>query len=105
MNEAKRADLLTDAIAEMQTEADWQRHDAFHDGEHDDPETCWICGEQLDTFLRFGETLTDDMVRHREFKRGELARIADLQERAIALADIEGYVTVPLDWGGELGNG
>lgn len=65
MNEAKRADLLTDAITEMQTEDDWQRHEAYHDGEYADPETCWICREQLDTFLRWGETLTDDMVRAR----------------------------------------
>lgn len=61
--EVRREHLMEDARQAMQAEADWQRHEALHEPENADPESCWICREQLDTFLRFGETLTDDMAR------------------------------------------
>ena len=56
--EVRRDHLEQDAREARETDLDYARHEA-HEGEYAVPESCWICRETLETFLRFGETLPD----------------------------------------------
>ena len=58
-------DLRADAIEEMETEDDWNRHEG-HEGEYADPEGCWICRERFNEYLRSGETLPDSWFEGRD---------------------------------------
>lgn len=57
-------DLRADAIEEAIVDDDWNRHES-HD-ETPDYETCWICRERFNEFVRSGETLPDSWFEGRD---------------------------------------